>query len=336
MSFGEFRLEQPLWLLSALPALAAAAYSAAAGPRRQAALGYPGAAALAQVQARAGRALVRWAPPALKLAALLLAAGALARPQRVAREAAGPTQGIDILLAIDTSMSMRALDFNPLDRMAAAKEAAREFIQNRVSDRIGIVVFGGAPLLSCPLTLDYEALTSFLDGIEAGMTRSDGTAIGDGLASAVGHLKESAAPSKVVILLTDGRSNTGLAPPPTAAKAARTYGIKVYTVGTGRRGQALYPMDHPVLGRQLVPIPDELDEDALLQIAAETGGRYFRAENRAELASIYREIDRLEKHEFEKPEIVSYQDLHPWLLLPASLLLAAELLLSQTLLLKLP
>ncbi|MDE2293254.1 MAG: VWA domain-containing protein, partial [Elusimicrobia bacterium] len=256
-------------------------------------------------------------------------------PQAVRRALAGSTQGIDIMLVLDTSESMRALDFDPLDRITAAKQAAEDFIKRRSSDRIGLVVFAGEPLLACPPTLDYDALLSFLHDVKPGMTDSPGTAIGDGLAAALSHLKDSTAKSKVVVLLTDGASNTGLVDPLTAARAAASLGVKVYTIGTGKRGQAMVPVDTP-FGRQLVPIPDDLDEDVLTKMAEATGGRYFRATNVKELSQIYKEIDALEKTSFERPETVSYADLHWYLLVPAALLLGAELVLGQTLLMRLP
>lgn len=329
------RFASPWWLLALLPALAAAAASFWHVERRRARLAYPDAGGLAAAEVRR-RLLVRGTPAAMTAAALLLAAVALARPQRISRHALGPAEGIDIMMALDTSTSMLALDFDPEDRMTAAKKAARAFILGRVSDRIGLVVFGGAPLLSCPLTLDYDALTGFLGDVYAGMTHMEGTAIGDGIAAAVNHLKASPSPSKVIILLTDGRQNVGAADPLTAAQAARSFGIKVYAIGTGKRGPAVFPVDHPILGRQLTRIPDELDEDSLTRIAAETGGRYFRAESLEQLKEIYAEIDRLEKHRFERPQAVTGKDLYAWLLLPAALLLAGEMLLSRTLLLRIP
>lgn len=327
------RFEHPALLLLALPALAAAAYAWRRGEGRRAALVFP----LGSLRELArGAWAPRVLPLGLKTLALLLMAAALARPQRVLRQEGSVSSGVDIMLVLDTSISMRALDFDPLDRMAAAKSAARGFIRRRASDRIGMVVFAGVPLLACPLTSDTGALLEFLDAVESGMTQADGTAVGDGLASGVAHLKESRAKSKVLILLTDGANNTGAVDPRTAARAASAYGIKVYTIGTGRRGPALIPVDDPRFGRRLVQIPDELDEDSLIEAAAQTGGRYFRAQSAKELDSIYAEIDRLEKTELRLPPIVSYTDLHGRLLIPAALLLASAMLLSRTLLLRLP
>jgi len=328
------RFEEPLWFIALLPVLAASVLAFGGWHGRRATLRFPGAGKLNGAPAWKAF-IVRGASPLLTTLVLGLMIIALARPQKVKRESAGPTEGIDILLAIDTSTSMKAIDFDPMDRMTAARKAALEFVGKRISDRIGALVFGGDPLLMCPLTLDYDALNSFLDRIFAGMTRSEGTAIGDGLAAAVDHLKDSASDSKVIILLTDGRSNTGLIDPLTAAKTARAFGIKVYTIGTAKRGQAYVPQD-TVFGRRLIPIPDELDEDTLLKIAAETDGKYFRATNADELAEIYGEIDRLEKTEYERPEIVSYSDILFPFLFPAVLLLFGEFLLSRSLLLRLP
>jgi len=271
------RLESPLWLLLLLPAAAALGASWLRGEGRRSALAYPAARLLAPKSSGSGT--VRLVPLALKALALLLCVVALARPQKVLRQAASLSSGVDILLVLDASTSMRALDFDPYDRMTAAKNAARSFIERRVSDRIGVLVFAGVPLLMCPLTLDYGAVLEFLSDVQAGMTQTDGTAIGDGLTAAVGHIKDAQAKSKVLILLTDGSNNTGLVDPLTAAKAAKTYGIKVYTIGTGRRGAAVVPVDDPNYGRRMVQIPDELDEDGLTKIASETGGRYFRAQN---------------------------------------------------------
>ncbi len=331
-----YRFENPWWLLILLPALAAMAadlLGAAGGPP---AFRFPDAGAMAKRAPRGTGWPVRWLPLLFKGAVLVLAALALARPQTVRRELTGLAEGIDIMLVLDTSESMRALDFDPVDRITAAKQAAKDFIARRSTDRIGIVVFGGEPLLACPPTLDYDALLTFLDDVKPGMTQSRGTAIGDGLAAGLAHLKDSTAKSKVAIVLTDGANNAGLVDPLTASKAARAVGVKVYTIGTAKPGQAMVPVDHPVFGRQLVPIQDDLDEDVLTKMAAETDGRYFRATNVRELNSIYSEIDTMEKTAVDRPETVSYADLHHLLLIPAALLLAAELALGETWLVRLP
>ena len=330
------RWEEPYWLLAVLPAAAAAWAAWHWLESRRASWSFPDGGALAHLAHGWGPSLAREIPYALRAAALVLCAAALARPQAVRRQAAGLTEGIDILLAMDTSTSMRALDFAPLDRIGAAKETAKRFITGRTADRIGVLDFGGAPLLNCPLTLDYDAVNDTIDSLEPGMTGVEGTAIGDGITAAVNHLRPGRAKSKVIILLTDGRSNTGLIDPLTAAKAAAAYGIKIYTIGTGKRGQSLIPIDQPGGGRALVPIDDDLDDEILTQIAEATGGKYFRAQSLRELSLIYSEIDRMEKAPVERPQTVSYTDLYPWFLVPALLLLSSEVWLTRTWLLRVP
>jgi len=328
------RLEQPWWLILVPIALGVAWLAYRQGEPRRAALSFPESKLLAGA-AGSWALLFRILPYAVKCLALVLCAVALARPQWVLREDDGSSQGIDIMLTLDTSTSMFAVDFAPMNRISAAKETAKRFIGGRILDRIGILVFGGAPILTCPLTTDYASLLEYIDGINAGMTQTDGTAIGDGIASAVDHFRSSKAKSKVIILLTDGANNAGIIDPLTAAKLAGALGIKVYTIGCAKRGQALIPVETQ-FGRQLLPIPDELNEEVLLEIANSTGGRYFRATNYKELASIYSEIDKLEKSEVKKPPIVSYSDRYVWFLAPAMLLLMANMVLSQTLLLRVP
>lgn len=331
-----WRLENHWWLLGLVPVLGAALAAALQGVGRMPAFRFPDVGAVARRAGSGAGWPVRWTPLVLKVIALALAIAALARPQAVRREPAGAAEGIDIVLVLDTSESMRALDFDPFDRMTAAKQAARDFIQRRVSDRIGLVVFGGEPLMACPPTLDYDALLSFLEDVKPGMTQSRGTAIGDGLAAAVSHLKDSTAKSRITVLITDGANNAGLVDPLTAAKAAKAMGVKVYTIGAAKHGQALVPIDHPVLGRQMVAIDDDLDDDLLTRMGEETGGRYYRATNAKELSEIYVDIDKLEKSTVDRPETVSYTDYYRKLLLPAALILAAELALGHTLLVRLP
>ncbi|MBI4054746.1 MAG: VWA domain-containing protein [Elusimicrobia bacterium] len=273
---------------------------------------------------------------ALRLLACLLLVVALARPQKLLWAPPGEDQGIDILLALDTSASMQALDFNPDDRLQAAKKAAAEFIRHRPWDRIGIVVFAGTAFLQCPLTRDHEALLEFLELVRIGMTEVDGTAIGNAIATATHRLQASPSESKVLILLTDGRNNAGEIDPATAAKAAQSFEVKIYTIGTGGAGPALFPVEDPILGKKLVPLQEELDEKTLQQIARLTGGEYFRATDALGLKEIYRQIDRLEKTEFENPPQKLYQDLHLMFLTAGLLLLILEIFLGHTLLLKIP
>lgn len=283
------------------------------------------------VRARAAR----WAPPVLLGLVLILIAAALARPQKISKLLGSEGEGIDIMLSIDSSLSMKAVDFKPT-RIDVAKATAKRFVQGRAQDRIGLTTFGGAPLLLCPPTFDYDALLGRLDELDAGMTRADGTAIGDGLASAVSRLKDTSAKSKVIILLTDGRSNTGVVDPLTAAKAAAAYGIKVYPIGVAGKGDSAMTIDDPRYGRVTVPVTDDLDEELLSEIARLTTGKAYRAKDGGELKNIFAEIDRLEKSKVALPKIAAVGDLHTWPLIAALLLLLLESALTAGPLLRWP
>jgi Ca-activated chloride channel family protein len=277
----------------------------------------------------------RLATPALTVLALCLIAAALARPQKIVKFTGGAGEGIDIVLSIDSSLSMKAVDLNPT-RLDAAKATAKRFILGRASDRIGLVTFGGAPLLLCPPTLDYDALLGRLEELEGGMTRADGTAVGDGLAAAISRLKDSSAKSKVVILLTDGRSNTGAVDPLTAAKAAAAYGIKVYAIGVAGKGDSSMIVDDPRYGRVSVPVTDDIDEELLAEIARLTDGKAYRAQDGAELKGIFAAIDRLEKSKVALPKVSIVGDLHAVLLIAALVLLLLESALAAGPLLRWP
>jgi len=267
------------------------------------------------------------------IASLLILA--LARPQKILRETIPPTEGIDIMLLMDTSTSMLALDFEPKNRLDAAKEAAAEFVSKRHYDRIGITVFGGIAVISCPLTLDKETLLEYLSYLYPGMTMSEGTAIGDAIATAVNHLKEGKAKSKIIILLTDGRSNAGIiGDPAAAAKIAKEFGIKIYTIGEAKKGRAKVPTGDPF--NPYVYIEDDLNEPALMEIAKITGGKYYRATNILELQEIYKEIDSLEKTKFDQIKRAEYSDLYEYLLIPAFLLLAILIIIEKSIFLTVP
>ncbi len=327
------RFLHPWLLLLALIPLAAAAV-ALLRPRGDK-LGLPAGGSL-RARRPSPRALAaRFAPPMLLALALALIAAALARPQKVQRYTGGEGQGIDIMLSIDSSLSMNAVDFKPT-RLHAAKETAKRFIQGRAQDRIGLTTFGGAPLLLCPPTLDYDALLGRLEEIEGGMTRADGTALGDGLASAVSRLKDSKAKSKVIILLSDGRANTGVVDPLTAAKAAAAFGIKVYSIGVAGRGDSSMTVDDPRYGRVVVRVSDDLDEELLAEIARLTDGRSYRAQSGGELKTIFAAIDKLEKSKVALPKLAAVGDLHYWPLGAALLLLLLESALSAGPLLRWP
>jgi Ca-activated chloride channel homolog len=220
----------------------------------------------------------------------------LARPQRTDKFQNITTEGIDIMLALDISGSMLARDFKP-DRLEASKNVATEFISGRPFDRIGLVVFSGESFTQCPLTTDHAVLINLMREIQSGMIE-DGTAIGNGLATAVNRIKDSQAISKVIILLTDGVNNRGEIAPSTAADIAKTYGIRVYTIGVGTQGMAPYPVQTP-FGIQYQNMPVEIDEGILREIATKTGGSYFRATDNDKLVQVYSQIDKLEKSKID-------------------------------------
>ena len=235
----------------------------------------------------------------LRLLALSLLIIAIARPQSTSRKKNISVEGIDIVLALDVSGSMLARDFKP-DRLEAAKEIAHDFINKRPNDRIGLVIFSGEAFTQVPLTTDHAMITNMFREIKSGMIE-DGTAIGDGLATAVSRLQESDAISKVVILLTDGENNSGSVDPLSAAEIAKLYGVRVYTIGIGSRGYAPYPVQ-TAFGIQMQQVKVQIDEDLLKKIANETGGQYFRATSNAKLRTIFKEIDKLEKSKIDIQE----------------------------------
>ncbi|HET6569180.1 MAG TPA: VWA domain-containing protein, partial [Rhodothermales bacterium] len=236
---------------------------------------------------------LRGLPPLLRMGALTLGILALARPQQLNVAEKRYAEGVDIMLVLDTSTSMRAQDFQP-NRFEAARDVASDFIRSRLSDRVGIVIFAGKAYTQAPLTLDYDFLQAMLSEVQIGETE-DGTAIGTALATAVNRLKDTQAKSKVAILLTDGQNNRGEIDPLTAADVARAMGVRVYTIGVGTYGEAPYVVDHPFLGKQVQMVPVEIDEDMLKEVASRTGGQYFRATDKKALRHIYQEIGELEK-----------------------------------------
>lgn len=273
----------------------------------------------------------------LRIAALATFALALARPQKITTNEMEPILGVDVMLVIDTSASMQALDFQPFNRIQAAKKIASEFVAKRRGDRIGLVAFGGAAVIACPPTLDHDAVQGFLNHIEIGMTQTDGTAIGSGLMTALNHLKKFPSKSKTVILLTDGRNNAGSVDPITAAKTAQALGVKVYAIGTGKRGGGIFPIQDPYLGTRYVRVPEEeIDEETLTKIADLTQGQYFRATELAELRAIFEQIDLLEKTEIVPPKIARYEELYPLLVTVGIFLLGLEVFLRGTLMFTLP
>ena len=261
----------------------------------------------------------------LAVAAALLAA---AQPEQGIEQQTITSSGIDIMLALDTSGSMEAMDLQP-NRITAALQVSQRFIEGRPNDRIGAVVFGGAAITVCPLSNDHPALLSYLDHVKVGMTGIDGTAIGNGLATCLNRLKGSEAKSKIIILLTDGRNNLGEIDPLAAARMAQALGVRIYTVGAATRGQAPIMVPGPMGARQVLMAVD-LDEELLQQIAIITGGKYFRATDTESLKDIFGDIDRLEKSDQPKHQITTFHQLFPWFLVPAMLALTLLLLLDAT------
>jgi Ca-activated chloride channel family protein len=256
---------------------------------------------------KGARYYLRHLPFVLMCCAMALLIVALARPQSSEKDSSSKTEGIDIVLGIDISTSMLARDFEP-NRMVAAKDVAAKFVADRVNDRIGLVVFAGESFTQSPLTTDKRTLQTLLGQIEIGMVE-DGTAIGNGLATAVNRLTESEAKSKVIILLTDGVNNAGQIAPLTAADIAQTYGIKVYTIGVGTQGMAPYPAQDVWGNIHYVQAKVEIDEEMLREIASKTGGEYFRATDEKTLAAVYDQINEMETTTIDTDEFTLYTEL---------------------------
>ena len=271
---------------------------------------------------------LRELPAVLRIGAVALGVFALARPQERDTIRERYAEGVDIVLVLDTSTSMRAEDFSP-NRFEAARDVAAEFIESRTSDRVGLIVFAAKAYTQTPLTLDYNFLLRMLDEVEVGVIE-DGTAIGTAIAMGVNRLKNSAAESKVLILLTDGQNNRGEIDPVTASEVAQTMDVRIYSIGVGTHGEAPFPFDDPFGGQRRQMIPVEIDEDMLSSVAEKTGGRYFRATNKETLQSIYVEIGELEKTEIEERFYTDYTERYAIFLWPAFGLLLLELLLSGT------
>jgi len=267
----------------------------------------------------------------LVIAAVILA---LARPQErnVLQEI--KAEGIDIMLIIDISGSMRATDFKP-NRLEAVKQVAETFVSGRTSDRIGLNVFAAESFLQCPLTTDLQRLQEFIQGVQLVDERYDGTAIGLALAGGINRLRDSEAESKIIVLLSDGRNNAGELDPITAAQMANEFGIRIYTIGAGTRGTASIPVN-TALGVRNMQVEVDVDEATLKQIADLTGGRYYRATDEASLAEIYAEISELETTEFDVKEYVRHRERFMWPLLIGLILLTLEIVLDRTVLRRLP
>lgn len=285
---------------------------------------FPSASELKGLTPRASR-WSRHLPVVLRLAAVALIVIALARPRKALDEQKVHSEGIDIVIALDISTSMLTEDLQPKNRLEAAKKVAREFIEGRTSDRIGLVMFAGEAYTWCPLTLDYHVLSQLMDEVQAG-TVKDGTAIGKAIATGVNRLRASDAKSKVLILLTDGVNNVDQPDPLTAAGAAAQLGVKIYTIGVGTRGTARAPVQTP-MGIRFQMVKVEIDEELLQKIATMTGGQYFRATSTEKLREIYNTIDKLETSKVQVEHIRHYRELfYPFAAIALILLLLERLL----------
>lgn len=301
---------------------------------------YPAVSRLKQI-ATTPRTKLRKYLFVLKIAALFFMILALARPQSGQRVEEIETKGIDIMLALDVSGSMKAEDFKPKNRLTVAKKVLADFIKGRKTDRIGLVVFAGESFTQCPLTLDYDIILEYLKQIDFGMIE-DGTAIGMAIANCVNRLRYSKAKSKVIILLTDGENNAGAIDPITAARAAEAMNIKIYTVGVGKIGGAPIPYYHPIFGKQYYRNPDGtlyltmLDEQTLKKIAQITDGKYFRATDARSLERIYKKIDALEKTKIKAKQYLQYTESFPPFLWIAIGMILCYIILDNILFVKVP
>jgi Ca-activated chloride channel family protein len=332
-----FRFAAP-WLLSlviVLPWLAARYYWARR--RTRPATMTHAATSLTRDLPRSWR--ITWRPVlvALRLLTIALVILALARPQFVSARETITGEGVEIALALDISGSMASLDFQPQNRLEAAKQVIGDFVVERPYDKIGLVIFSNEAFNQSPLTLDHNMVTRSLERVELAtdLGIEDGTAIGLGVANAANMLANSDAESKVIVLLTDGVNNAGQIDPLTAAEAAKALGIKVYTIGAARPGQVPVPVDG-LFGQQITYQESILDEETLQQVADITGGRYYRAEDTAGLKAIYDEINSLEKSQVEIQVYNQYYELFGWLLIPALIIFVMELALRSTVFRKVP
>jgi Ca-activated chloride channel family protein len=274
-----------------------------------------------------------WLPEVLRILAFVAIVIGLARPQNTSETREETTEGIDIVMSLDISSSMLAEDFSP-NRIEAVKKLAAEFIDQRKDDRIGLVIFSGESFTQCPITSDHAVLKNLLKDIHSGLVE-DGTAIGMGLATAVDRLKDSKAKSKVIILMTDGENNAGLIDPETGMELAKSFGVRVYTIGAGSVGMVPYPVQTP-FGRQYTQMESKIDVALLQKIANETGGEYFRATGNRSLKQVYDQIDKLEKTRIEVSSFKHYAEKFAPFALTALILLLLEMLLQMTVYKRIP
>lgn len=333
----EFR--DPYWLMLLVVVLLIGLTGVLWGKKRKIPVRFPTLHVIRETGGGMG-AKVRHLLTVLRWAAVVLLVVALARPQKVLQERQMETEGIDIMLTLDISTSMLAEDFRPKNRLEAAKAVASEFIDGRVSDQIGLVVFAGQSFTQCPLTLDYDLLKQLLGRVKIELVTEgmieDGTAIGMAIANGVNRLRASQAKSRILILLTDGQNNRGEVDPLTASSAAKALGIRIYTIGVGTRGLAPYPVRDQWGRVTYQQVQVEIDEDLLRQIADQTGGQYFRATDAQALRRVYAEIEKLEKSKIRVHQYRQKAELFTSYLGWALILLFIEMLLSATRLRMLP
>ena len=282
---------------------------------------------------RSWKSYLRHLPMVLRMLAIVAIVAVLARPQSSNSYRDEKTEGIDIVMALDISGSMQAIDFKP-NRLEAAKDVGIKFVSSRPNDNIGLVIFAGDSFTQCPLTTDHAALTNLFNDVRLGMLE-DGTAIGMGLATSVSRIKDSKAKSKVIILLTDGCNNRGDITPQKAAEIAQTFGVRVYTIGVGTLGTAQVPVQ-TAFGVQYVDQEVKIDEELMTQIAEMTGGKYFRATNKKSLEAIYEEIDQMEKTILDVREYTKKTEEYLPFAIVAMLLLLLEVVLRNSILRTLP
>ena len=330
------RFENPEWLLLLLLLPILVYLYIVQGRQRQGSVQFSDLASLRRM-GNTMWARLRHVLFAFKLLGLVLLVVALARPQAGREKREMSAEGIDIMLTLDVSSSMELndLDNGERSRLAVAKEVVSDFVGGRYSDRIGMVVFAGESFTQCPLTLDYDVLTSFLQGVQIADESWDGTAIGMALINATNRLRESEGRSQVVILLTDGVNNAGEIEPLTAAEVAEAVGVRVYTIGVGSDGSIRRPVQG-IFGTRYQTVQVEIDEETLRAVAQRTGGKYYRATSEEKLEAIYREIGELETTQITSEVHVEYSERYPHFLWPGLLLLLIEVLLSNTRFRRLP
>ncbi|MEE8576189.1 MAG: VWA domain-containing protein [candidate division Zixibacteria bacterium] len=285
--------------------------------------------------ARTGRGRLRWMLVVLRVLAVALFIVALTRPRSGTEITEVTSEGIDIMIALDVSSSMQAEDFKPHNRLYVAKEEIKKFVEKRLNDRIGLVVFARHSFTQCPLTVDHGVVLQFVDLVRSGIIE-DGTAIGMAIANGVNRLRESEAESKIMVLLTDGDNNAGEIDPLTAANLAAAFDVKIYTIAAGKQGNAMQPVDDPIFGKRYVYSPTRIDETTLKEIANRTNGKFFRARSGAELERIYEAIDNLEKTEIKTASHIQYKELFNPFTYAGLLLLILEMVLANSYFRKLP